>query len=91
MADPPVKVPELLPDTLDEHGAPTTDTASALRGMLLPAGGHKGIGIAMMVEPRGIPALRVFARQQVANLLGQGKELRVAVPRVGRVRLGIEH
>ena len=31
-------------------GAPTTDTQRALRGMLLPVGGHKGIGIAMMVE-----------------------------------------
>ena len=35
---------------LDESGAPTTDTQRALRGMLLPVGGHKGIGIAMMVE-----------------------------------------
>ena len=35
---------------LDEHGEPTTDTAAALRGMLLPVGGHKGMGIAMMVE-----------------------------------------
>ncbi len=35
---------------LDEEGAPTTDTQRALRGMLLPVGGHKGIGIAMMVE-----------------------------------------
>ena len=35
---------------LDESGAPTTDAQRALRGALLPMGGHKGIGIAMMVE-----------------------------------------
>jgi LDH2 family malate/lactate/ureidoglycolate dehydrogenase len=35
---------------VDEDGEPTTDAQRALRGALLPAGGHKGIGIAMMVE-----------------------------------------
>ena len=40
----------LVAVTLDERGEPTTDMARALRGMLLPVGGHKGIGIAMMVE-----------------------------------------
>jgi LDH2 family malate/lactate/ureidoglycolate dehydrogenase len=35
---------------VDEEGAPTTDAARALKGALLPTGGHKGIGIAMMVE-----------------------------------------
>ncbi len=35
---------------VDEAGAPTTDAARALKGALLPMGGHKGIGIAMMVE-----------------------------------------
>lgn len=35
---------------LDEQGAPTTDARRALRGALLPMGGHKGIGIAMMIE-----------------------------------------
>jgi LDH2 family malate/lactate/ureidoglycolate dehydrogenase len=35
---------------VDENGVPTTDPQRALRGALLPAGGHKGIGIAMMVE-----------------------------------------
>jgi LDH2 family malate/lactate/ureidoglycolate dehydrogenase len=41
-----------IPETwaVDELGAPTTDPNHALRGMLLPAGGHKGMGIAMMVE-----------------------------------------
>lgn len=41
-----------IPDhwAVDENGAPTTDPHRALHGALLPAGGHKGIGIAMMIE-----------------------------------------
>ena len=35
---------------LDPDGRPTTDPKAALAGSLLPMGGHKGIGIAMMVE-----------------------------------------
>jgi LDH2 family malate/lactate/ureidoglycolate dehydrogenase len=35
---------------LDVDGAPTTDAQRALAGPLLPAGGHKGVGLAMMIE-----------------------------------------
>lgn len=35
---------------LDAQGVPTTDPRAALRGILLPSGGHKGIGLAMLVE-----------------------------------------
>lgn len=35
---------------LDAQGRPTTDAKAALEGSLLPMGGHKGMGIAMMVE-----------------------------------------
>lgn len=35
---------------LTAAGVPTTDADAALDGALLPMGGHKGIGIAMMVE-----------------------------------------
>lgn len=35
---------------LDTDGAPTTDAKRALAGPLLPTGGHKGIGMAMMIE-----------------------------------------
>lgn len=35
---------------VDKNGAPTTDAREALAGMLLPSGGFKGIGMAMMVE-----------------------------------------
>jgi LDH2 family malate/lactate/ureidoglycolate dehydrogenase len=35
---------------IDETGAETTDAAAAMRGMLLPTGAFKGVGIAMLVE-----------------------------------------
>jgi LDH2 family malate/lactate/ureidoglycolate dehydrogenase len=35
---------------VDRNGQPTTDANDALAGALLPAGGHKGIGLAMMVQ-----------------------------------------
>lgn len=34
----------------DAQGLPTTDPAAALAGMLLPAAGHKGFGLALMVD-----------------------------------------
>ena len=35
---------------MDRDGVPTTSTQEALRGMLMPLGGYKGSGLAMMVE-----------------------------------------
>lgn len=35
---------------VDEEGRPATDVQSALRGAMLPVGGHKGLGLAMLVE-----------------------------------------
>jgi LDH2 family malate/lactate/ureidoglycolate dehydrogenase len=35
---------------LDSTGSPTTDTQAAFKGMLMPLGGYKGSGLAMMVE-----------------------------------------
>jgi (2R)-3-sulfolactate dehydrogenase (NADP+) len=35
---------------LDSSGAPTTDAKAALAGSMLPAGGYKGAGLALMVE-----------------------------------------
>jgi LDH2 family malate/lactate/ureidoglycolate dehydrogenase len=34
----------------DSKGVPTTDTAEAYKGMLMPLGGYKGYGLAMMVQ-----------------------------------------
>lgn len=43
---------ESIPEgyALDEEGRPTTDAAAALRGVVLPIGGHKGSGLAMMMD-----------------------------------------
>jgi LDH2 family malate/lactate/ureidoglycolate dehydrogenase len=35
---------------MDQDGAPTTDTDAAYAGLLMPLGGYKGSGLAMMVE-----------------------------------------
>lgn len=35
---------------LDEAGAPTTDPAAAMKGTLLPIGGPKGYGLALMID-----------------------------------------
>jgi len=35
---------------MDKEGVPTTDTETALSGLLMPLGGYKGSGLAMMVE-----------------------------------------
>jgi LDH2 family malate/lactate/ureidoglycolate dehydrogenase len=56
---------------VDEEGVPTTDAQRALRGAMLPVGGHKGVGLAMMVQvlagglaataeslARGVPTVR---------------------------------
>ncbi|MCU1442144.1 MAG: Ldh family oxidoreductase [Cryobacterium sp.] len=41
-----------IPDTwaTDAHGVPTTDPRAAIDGMLLPTGGAKGFGLALMVD-----------------------------------------
>ena len=43
---------EPLPDgtALDASGRPTTDPAEALEGMMVPMGGHRGYGLAVMWE-----------------------------------------
>lgn len=43
---------ERLPEgiALDDEGRPTTDPAAAIRGMLLPAAGAKGFGLALMID-----------------------------------------
>lgn len=46
------KAGKQIPPTwaVDENGTPTTDPEVALKGMLLPAGGPKGFGLALMVD-----------------------------------------
>jgi LDH2 family malate/lactate/ureidoglycolate dehydrogenase len=35
---------------MDSEGVPTTDTQTALNGLLMPLGGYKGSGLAMLAE-----------------------------------------
>lgn len=35
---------------IDEHGEPTQDAATALRGAVLPMAGYKGAGMALMID-----------------------------------------
>lgn len=47
-----LKLGEQIPNTwgTDANGNPTTDPKTALDGFLLPIGGHKGYGLALMVD-----------------------------------------
>jgi LDH2 family malate/lactate/ureidoglycolate dehydrogenase len=62
----------------DSAGVPTTDTAAAYKGMLMPLGGYKGSGLAMMVEI----LCSVLSGGAMANEVGgirfRGKTVRVS-------------
>jgi len=47
-----LKAGESIPDTwgTDKHGRKTTDPKAALEGFLQPIGGHKGYGLALLVD-----------------------------------------
>jgi LDH2 family malate/lactate/ureidoglycolate dehydrogenase len=49
---------ETLPEgvAVDARGEPTRDPAAARQGALLPFGGHKGFGLALMVQALGVLA-----------------------------------
>jgi LDH2 family malate/lactate/ureidoglycolate dehydrogenase len=51
---------------LDSNGVPTTSTAAAARGLLMPLGGYKGSGLGMMVEI----LCAVLAGSAMANEVG---------------------
>ena len=43
--------PQIPPGwAMDSEGVPTTDPETALQGLLMPLGGYKGSGLAMMAE-----------------------------------------
>ena len=57
---------------VDAAGQPTTDPHAALGGALLPMGGHKGLGLAMMIEClAGGLAATTAALEPQANLIPQ--------------------
>jgi LDH2 family malate/lactate/ureidoglycolate dehydrogenase len=63
---------------LNSEGVPTTDTAEAYKGMLMPLGGYKGSGLAMMVEILcGVLGGGAMANE-VGGIRFRGKTLRVS-------------
>ncbi len=62
----------------DSEGVPTTDTQAAYKGMLMPLGGYKGSGLAMMVEILcGVLGGGAMANQ-VGGIRFRGKTVRVS-------------
>ena len=57
---------EQLPEgvAIDADGRPTRDPAAARRGALLPSGGYKGFGLALIVQTLGLLASVGFGREQ---------------------------
>ena len=51
----------------DENGHPTTDAAAAVRGGVVPFGGHKGYGLSVAVQALGLLAGAMFARGEVQD------------------------
>ncbi len=62
---------------LDAEGVPTTDTATALKGLLMPLGGYKGSGLATMVEILcGVLAGGPVFGTQVTGVRHRGRPMR---------------
>lgn len=62
----------------DSDGVPTTDTASAYKGMLMPLGGYKGSGLAMMVEILCAVLSGGAMSTEVGGIRFRGKTVRVS-------------
>lgn len=45
---------------IDAHGAPTLDPGRAIKGALLPFGGHKGFGLALVIQGLALAAGSAF-------------------------------
>lgn len=55
---------------IDPQGRPTTDPAAALKGALLPFGGHKGSAIATMIELLSGPMIGDLNSREALTALG---------------------
>jgi len=63
---------------MDKDGVPTTDTAAAMQGLVMPLGGYKGYGLAMMVELlTGVLSGGAFATQ-VGSMRFRGRKPRLS-------------
>ncbi|NND50221.1 MAG: Ldh family oxidoreductase [Rhizobiales bacterium] len=52
---------------LDDQGCPTRDAAAALLGTMLPFGGHKGFGLALIVQALGLLGGAALPRGKVQD------------------------
>jgi len=62
----------------DSDGVPTTDTQAAYKGMLMPLGGYKGSGLAMMVEILCSVLSGGAMSTEVGGIRFRGKTVRVS-------------
>jgi LDH2 family malate/lactate/ureidoglycolate dehydrogenase len=62
----------------DSEGRPTTDTQAAYKGMLMPLGGYKGSGLAMMVEILCSVLSGGAMSTEVGGIRFRGKKVRVS-------------
>jgi LDH2 family malate/lactate/ureidoglycolate dehydrogenase len=71
--------PEIPPGwAFDADGVPTTKTADAYKGMLMPLGGYKGSGLAMMVEILCSVLSGGAMADEVGGIRFRGKTVRVS-------------
>jgi LDH2 family malate/lactate/ureidoglycolate dehydrogenase len=62
----------------DSDGVPTTDTRKAYKGMLMPLGGYKGSGLAMMVEILCSALSGGVMPNEIGGIRWRGKPVRVS-------------
>ena len=79
---------------LNKAGEPTTDPREATNGLLLPIGGHKGYGLALMVEVlAGVlsgSAFGTMVRSQGVAAIGQRLDTRTGKIGVGHFVLALD-
>lgn len=63
---------------LDREGVPTTDTQAAYKGWLMPLGGYKGSGLAMMVEMLCGVLSGGAVSTEIGGIRWRGKPIRVS-------------
>ena len=63
---------------MDSEGVPTTDTQTALKGLVMPLGGYKGSGLAMMVEILGAVLSGGAMSTELGGIRIPGKKMRVS-------------
>lgn len=63
---------------MDAEGVPTTDTQTALKGLIMPLGGYKGSGLAMMAEILCAVLSGGAMSRELGGIRFRGKPVRVS-------------